>query len=214
MTETSSLKKTAGQGTLNIETGLHWKRDHCMNALVGMAFADNDSGGWQNESAREAALMKLLEFLVPEAINVDLQSTDKEGVIREIVGGLQQAGSVSATESESVIKAILGREELGSTGIGRGVAVPHTRHPSVEKLVAAVAISRKGVDFESLDEEPVFVFFLLISPPNQPGPHLRALDTAARYLREDSFVESLRHAKSSDQVLNLIRSMDQQHGTN
>ena len=80
--------------------------------------------------------------------------------------------------------------------------------------MAAVAVSRKGVDFESLDEEPVYVFFLLISPPNQPGPHLRALDNAARYLREDSFVDALRQAKTADQVLNLIRGMDQQHGSN
>ncbi len=190
------------------------KRDHCKNAFVGMSFAENDSSVLKNESAREAVLMKLLEFLVPEAINADLQATDKEGVVREIVGGLQKAGAVAASDSESVIKAILSREELGSTGIGRGVAVPHTRHPSVDKLVAAVAVSRKGVDFESLDEEPVYVFFLLISPPNQPGPHLRALDNAARYLREDSFVDALRQAKTADQVLNLIRGMDQQHGSN
>ena len=155
--------------------------------------------------------MKLLEFLVPGAVNVDLQATDKEGVIREIVGGLQKAGAVAASDSESVIKAILSREELGSTGIGRGVAVPHTRHPSVDKLVASVAISHKGVDFESLDDEPVYVFFLLISPPNQPGPHLRALDNAARYLREDTFVDSLTAARSTEQVLGIIRGMDAQH---
>lgn len=155
--------------------------------------------------------MKLLDFLVPDAIVVDLQSHDKEGAIREIVGALQKAGAIAPSDSESVIKAILSREELGSTGIGRGVAVPHTRHPSVDKLVACVAVSRQGVDFASLDDEPVYVFFLLISPPNQPGPHLRALDNAARYMRDDDFVEALRGVKSQEQVLELIRNMDQQH---
>lgn len=157
--------------------------------------------------------MKLLDFLVPDAIVVDLQSQDKEGAIREIVGGLQKAGAIAASDCESVIKAILSREELGSTGIGRGVAVPHTRHPSVDKLVACVAVSQQGVDFASLDDEPVYVFFLLISPPNQPGPHLRALDNAARYMRDDDFVEALRAVKSSEQVLELIRNMDQQHAS-
>lgn len=157
--------------------------------------------------------MKLLDFLVPDAIVVDLQSQDKEGAIREIVGGLQKAGAIAASDCESVIKAILSREELGSTGIGRGVAVPHTRHPSVDKLVACVAVSQQGVDFASLDDEPVYVFFLLISPPNQPGPHLRALDNAARYMRDDDFVEALRAVKSPEQVLELIRNMDQQHAS-
>lgn len=155
--------------------------------------------------------MKLLEFLVPEAITVDLKATDKEGVIREIVGRLRDARALAANDCESVIKAILSREELGSTGIGRGVAVPHTRHPSVDKLVACIATSKKGVDFASLDDQPAFVFFLLISPPNQPGPHLRALDNAARYMRDDNFVDSLRAANSSENVISLIRDMDSHH---
>jgi len=155
--------------------------------------------------------MKLLEFLVPEAITVDLKATDKEGVIREIVGRLRDARALAANDCESVIKAILSREELGSTGIGRGVAVPHTRHPSVDKLVACIATSKKGVDFASLDDQPAFVFFLLISPPNQPGPHLRALDNAARYMRDDNFVDSLRAANSSENVISLIREMDAHH---
>jgi len=157
--------------------------------------------------------MKLLEFLVPKAITVDLQATDKEGVIREIVGRLREAGALAANDCESVIKAILSREELGSTGIGRGVAVPHTRHPSVDKLVACIATSRKGVDFASLDDHPAYVFFLLISPPNQPGPHLRALDNAARYMRDDQFVDSLRAAESPEAVISLIRDMDTQHSS-
>ena len=84
-------------------------------------------------------------------------------------------GKVDADEFESIVKAILKREELGSTGIGRGVAVPHTKHPSVDRLVGTVAVSPTGVDFASLDGEMVHLFFLLISPPDRPGDHLRAL---------------------------------------
>ena len=117
--------------------------------------------------------MKLSDFVVREAIIVDLQATGKEEAIREIVQSLNQAGCLADGDLESVTRAILGREELGSTGIGQGVAVPHTRHPTVSRLIGTVALSRRGVDFAALDGEPVDIFFLLISPPNQPGDHLR-----------------------------------------
>ena len=119
--------------------------------------------------------MKFADFICPEAILADLAAVDKEGAIREMVKSLQDAGKIEAGESESIVKAILKREELGSTGIGRGVAVPHTKHPSVDRLVGTVAVSRQGVDFTSLDGETVHLFFLLISPPDRPGDHLRAL---------------------------------------
>ena len=100
---------------------------------------------------------------------------------------LLDAGKIPPGELDSLIKAIIKREELGSTGIGRGVAVPHTKHPSVDRLVGTVAVSREGVDFESLDGEKVQLFFLLISPPDRPGDHLRALENISRQLRDDMF---------------------------
>src|SRR5262245_41259416 len=99
--------------------------------------------------------MKLLDFVVREAVLVDLQATSKEKAIREIVESLHQAGRLTAPDVDSVSHAIMNREELGSTGIGQGVAVPHTRHPKVDRLIGTVAISRKGVDFAALDGEPV-----------------------------------------------------------
>src|SRR5207248_4440189 len=95
--------------------------------------------------------MKLLDFMVREAIVVDLQATGKEAVIREMVGSLHRAGRLPKDDVESVIRAILGREELGSTGIGQGVAVPHTRHPTLHRLIGTGASSRRGVDFAALD---------------------------------------------------------------
>jgi len=153
--------------------------------------------------------MKLSDFVVQDAIVVDLKATGKEEAIREIVGSLHAAGQVSEADLDSVIRAILGREELGSTGIGQGVAVPHTRHPTVNRLVGTVALSKKGVDFAALDGDPVNIFFLLISPPNQPGDHLRALENISRHLKDERFVSFLRQAKTREQVIDVLNDADQ-----
>jgi mannitol/fructose-specific phosphotransferase system IIA component (Ntr-type) len=153
--------------------------------------------------------MKLSDFVVREAIRVDLQATGKEEAIREIVRSLHDAGRLAEGDLDSVARAILNREELGSTGIGQGVAVPHTRHPKVDHLVGTVALSRRGVDFAALDGEPVDILFLLISPPNQPGDHLRALENISRHLKDERFVSFLRQARTREQVVELLEEADQ-----
>ncbi|CAN5905340.1 PTS sugar transporter subunit IIA [soil metagenome] len=153
--------------------------------------------------------MKLSDFVVREAIQVDLQATSKEEAIREIVRSLRAAGRVSEADQDSVTRAILNREELGSTGIGQGVAVPHTRHPSVSRLIGTVALSRKGVESAALDGELVDILFLLGSPPNQPGDHLRALENISRHLKDERFVNFLRQARTRDQVVDLLDEADQ-----
>ncbi len=153
--------------------------------------------------------MKLSDFVVPGAIIVDLEATKKEDAIREIVAGLRDAGQIAEADYESVVRAILSREELGSTGIGQRVAVPHTRHPSASKLVGTVALSREGVDFAALDGDPVDIFFLLVSPPNQPGDHLRALENISRHLKDEKFVNFLRQAKTRQSVIDLLEESDQ-----
>ena len=153
--------------------------------------------------------MKLSDFVVREAILVDLQATSKEPAIREIVSSLVESGRLADGDLEGVARAILNREELGSTGIGQGVAVPHTRHPKVDRLIGTVAISRKGVDFAALDGEPVDILFLLVSPPNQPGDHLRALENISRHLKDERFVSFLRQAKTRENVLDLLDEADQ-----
>ncbi len=152
--------------------------------------------------------MKFADFITPEAIQSDLKADDKEGVIREMVQALVEAGRIRAADYESIVKAILNREELGSTGIGRGVAVPHTKHPSVDRLVGSVAISREGVDFDALDGEKVNLFFLLISPQDRPGDHLRALENIARQLRDDTFCRFLKQAKSAEDIRQLLEEAD------
>lgn len=148
--------------------------------------------------------MAMTDFVVREAILPSLTATTKEGVIREIVESLRATGYVRADVSEEVVRAILKREQLGSTGIGRGIAIPHTKHASVDRLTGAVAVAPNGVAFESIDGEPVYVFVLLISPQDRPGDHLRALENVVRTMRDDAFVRSLREAGSRDAIWKLL----------
>jgi fructose-specific phosphotransferase system IIA component len=152
--------------------------------------------------------MKFADFVSREAIRADLAADDKEGVIREMVQALVDAAQIDANEQESIVKAILKREELGSTGIGRGVAVPHTKHPSVDRLIGTVAVSSEGVNFNSLDGEKVNLFFLLISPPDRPGNHLRALENISRQLRNDTFCKFLKQAKTAEEIQQLLDEAD------
>lgn len=152
--------------------------------------------------------MKFSEFISKEAIRTELQATDKESVIREMTASLQDAHSISDDQFESVVEAVLKREELGSTGIGRGVAVPHTKHPTVDKLCGAVGVSTNGVEFDSLDGEKVHLLFLLVSPPDRPGDHLRALENISRQLRNDTFCRFLKQAKNADDVWTLLEEAD------
>ena len=152
--------------------------------------------------------MKFADFVNRDAIQAELTAEDKEAVIREMVQALLDAGAIEGGEFESIVKAILKREELGSTGIGRGMAVPHTKHPSVDQLVGTVAVSREGVDFDSLDGERVYLFFLLISPPDRPGDHLRALENISRQLRDDAFCRFLKQSKTTEEIRQLLDEAD------
>lgn len=152
--------------------------------------------------------MRLSEFVVRDAIITDLAASDKPAAIRAMVDSLATSGSIKEAEKEGIIAAIMKREELGSTGIGKGVAVPHTKHPSVDKLVATIALSKSGVDFASLDGEDVFILFLLVSPPDRPGDHLRALENISRHLRNDNFCKFLRQATTAQAVLDLLEEAD------
>ena len=152
--------------------------------------------------------MKLAEFVVSKAILSDLVAESKEAAIRAMVASLKNAGSIPSDDEENIVSAILKREELGSTGIGNGVAVPHTKHPSVDRLVATVALVKDGVDFASLDGEPVFILFLLVSPPDRPGDHLRGLENISRHLRNPRFCNFLKQSKSAQDIVELLEEAD------
>ena len=152
--------------------------------------------------------MKFSDFVCKDAVRTHLDADQKESVIRAMASSLLEAGKINEEDYEGIVEAILKREELGSTGIGRGVAVPHTKHPSIDRLIGTVAISEEGVDFDSLDGEKVHLLFLLVSPPDRPGDHLRALENISRQLRDDTFCRFLKQSKSPDDVWQLLEEAD------
>ncbi len=150
--------------------------------------------------------MKIMDFLDKSAISVDLKATDKEGTIRELVDLLVKSGAVKKKEEH--VRILLARESLGSTGIGQGIGIPHGKSSAVKELVAACGVSKKGVNFDALDGEPVYIFFLLLTPEDSAGPHLKALARISRMLKDRYFREMLRKAKGEKELLRIIQEAD------
>jgi len=147
--------------------------------------------------------MALVDLITPEVVKVPLAGKTKNEVIRELVQVLLDAGRIA--ELESVYDALLTREALGSTGLEQGVAVPHAKTRAVRQLTAAIGIAPQGVDFQSADGEPSKLFFLLLAPPDQSGPHIQALAEIARLARSPTFLRILTEASSGREVAELIR---------
>ena len=153
--------------------------------------------------------MRLLDFLVAQATAADLQATEKGDVIAELIDALVDAGQLTRRVAKGVTKTILDREALGSTGIGGGIAVPHAKHSSVKSIVGCLGRSNKGIDFAAIDGEPVYLVFLLVSPPDQPGPHLKALEHISVVLRDENFSRFLRRATDRDELVSLLTEADE-----
>jgi PTS system nitrogen regulatory IIA component len=158
--------------------------------------------------------MKLGEIIPEGGILDDLKSVQKEEVIKEMVASLVKSGKIEEATSKKVIKALMDREELGSTGIGAGVAVPHAKHDSITDLVGAFGRSKKGINFDALDGEPVHVLFLLLSSKSASGAHLEALAYISRLVRDEKFVKFLRDAKDVAGIRELLAEADQTLGGN
>ena len=153
--------------------------------------------------------MQIMDFLSKKAIIIDIKSTKKEDVIKELVDVLVNAGEVEKRHRNKLIDALMTRESLGSTAIGQGIAIPHAKSDSVEKLVAAFGLSKKGLDFDSLDGEPAYIFFLLLAPQDSAGPHLKALARISRLLKDKYFRDSLRACTDDKAVVKIIIQEDE-----
>ncbi|HUR55380.1 MAG TPA: PTS sugar transporter subunit IIA [Gemmataceae bacterium] len=164
--------------------------------------------------------MRLTNFLVRDAIIPNLAATGagvnpddaaavtqvKTDVIREMVTALHTAGHFQHGDIEDIVREVLRREQLGTTGIGRNIAIPHSRHPAVDRLIGTLALSEEGLPFASLDKEPVYVFVLLVSPRDRPGDHLRALEAVVRTMRNADYVKALRGCKTNDEIWAMLET--------
>jgi len=140
---------------------------------------------------------------------MDIKSSKKEDVLRELVEALAEAGEIEKRHRNKLIDALMSRESLGSTAIGQGIAIPHAKSDCVDKLVAAFGISKRGVDFDSLDGELAYIFFLLVAPQDSAGPHLKALARISRLLKDKYFRDSLRSSPDEKAVIKIITEEDE-----
>jgi mannitol/fructose-specific phosphotransferase system IIA component (Ntr-type) len=152
--------------------------------------------------------MKLADIVCFDGIVAQLKSKQRDGAIGELVGALAKAGKIPANSADAITKSVVKRENEASTGIGKGVAVPHVKHPMVKEPVAAIGCSAEGLDFSSLDKQPVYSVILLVSPMDNPDKHLQAMETVFRNLQKDDFRRFLRQAQSVEEIREVILDAD------
>jgi nitrogen PTS system EIIA component len=150
--------------------------------------------------------MKILDALNKEAIVVDMAARDKRGALEELAASVAAATDAS---QERLVKVLLERERLGSTGIGGGIGIPHGKLKNLDSLILGFGISRPGVDFESLDGQPTHIFFLLLTPENSAGVHLKMLARISRLLKSASLKERLMQSQTPEEILAAIAAEDE-----
>ena len=148
----------------------------------------------------------LSQLLNAQAVRIPLVARTKDDAIRELVDLAEKAHGINS--DGDILSRVVRRESMMSTGIGNGVAIPHGKTRQVDHLVAACAVSPAGVDFESVDGEPATLFILLVSPENVRGPHVKALASISRLLKEQSVRDSLRDAPSAEAFLQVLRDAE------
>lgn len=150
--------------------------------------------------------MKLMDYIVKDAVIVNLASKEKEGAISELVEALLKAKKIASREK--MVKILLDREELGSTGIGSGVAIPHAKTDDIDNVLIAFGSSNEGIEFASLDNKPVYLVFLMLAPLSSTGIHLKALAKISRMTKSNRCRPSLRKAQSAEEILKIIKEED------
>jgi PTS system nitrogen regulatory IIA component len=151
--------------------------------------------------------MKICDVLDRKSILPDLKARNKIGILEELVVPVAEIAGVT---QKDLTKILMERERLGSTGIGGGIGIPHGKMKNIESLVLGFGLSRKGVDFESLDGRPTHIFFLLVTPENSTGLHLRLLARISRILKNDLFRSRLLEAADSEEILGIIKEEDEE----
>jgi PTS system nitrogen regulatory IIA component len=149
--------------------------------------------------------MKILDVLPKDAILADLKAQDKKGILEELVEPISRLKEVNR---EELVRVLMERERLGSTGIGSGIGIPHGKLKNLDGLVLGFGLSRKGVDFESMDNRPTHIFFLLVTPENSTGLHLKLLARISKILKHDPFRERLLKAADREEIYAIIKEED------
>jgi PTS system nitrogen regulatory IIA component len=147
-----------------------------------------------------------MDFLSQAAIVVDLKSTNKKSAIIELVDVLKNTKKVK--KSDEIVNVLLEREKIGSTGIGQGIAIPHGKTNVLDEQLGALGISRKGIEFNALDGEPVHIIFILVSPVEVAGQHLQALARITRLFTDKFLRQAIRDAATAEEVVKIIQQED------
>lgn len=150
--------------------------------------------------------MKITDVLHRDAVCVDLKARDKKGVLEEMVKPLAVSANL---EKKTLLRILMDREQLGSTGIGGGIGIPHGKLKGLDTLILGFGSSQNGIDFESIDGRPAHLFFMLITPEDSTGLHLKLLARISRILKNEPFKERLFHAADTDEVFNIISQEDE-----
>lgn len=151
--------------------------------------------------------MKILDFLNKETIITELKATDKKGVLEELTLPVSQ---ITQADHKELVRVLIERERLGSTGIGKGIGIPHGKLKELESLILGFGLSRKGVDFDAMDGKPTHIFFLLLTPENSTDLHLKLLARISKILKGESFTEKILQAADKEEVINLIQGVDEE----
>jgi len=152
--------------------------------------------------------MKLADIVCFDAIIPQLESKERDSVIFELTESLCKKKKFKKVNPKALADAVIKRENEASTGIGKGVAVPHVKHDAVTEPVAVLGCSSEGIDFSSLDKQPVYSVFLLLSPLSDPDKHLQAMETIFKNLQKDDFRRFLRQAQGRDDIIEAIKDAD------
>ncbi|HUW19028.1 MAG TPA: PTS sugar transporter subunit IIA [Sedimentisphaerales bacterium] len=153
--------------------------------------------------------MKFTDFVCFDATILELESKDRDGVIAELVSALEKAGRIRKGKCAEIIEAVIKRENEASTGMGKGIALPHVKHNAVKDVIAAIGQIHTGIDFSALDKQPVYSVILLVSPLDNPDRHLQAMEKIFRHLQQDKFRKFLRQSRTVEEVKDLLQEADE-----
>ncbi len=153
--------------------------------------------------------MRFRDFVCFEATITELQASDRDGAILELISALDKTGRLGSGKCEQIAREVIKREKEASTGLGRGVAVPHVKHKAVKDVIVAIGQSGAGIDFLALDKQPVYSVILLISPADEPDKHLQAMESIFKHLQQDRFRKFLRQCRTTKQIEDLLNEADE-----